>query len=249
MVAQEATPLPDPAPIAETPVVAPEAPVTEVQAVPPVAAEVTNPAKPAVSRKPVSEARKAPAAEAQATPVNGETQSPTASEAPVPTPVLAPAAAPAPVVATEPATDLNEDLPLIAGGAGAAALALLGTGLFVGRRRRRANEERLVTSSDIDQPARFAATDQSSERSAFSWGNRGEVPSSSAVTSRALPAGFETSRFGRHVQAAYRGPSPDNPSLSLKKRIKRAAFFDLRERQAATRSGGGVTANPGLVPA
>jgi hypothetical protein len=43
---------------------------------------------------------------------------------------------------------------------------------------------------------------------------------------------------GRHEQAAYRGPTPDNPSLSLKKRLKRARFFDQRERMA------GVQPNP-----
>ena len=36
-----------------------------------------------------------------------------------------------------------------------------------------------------------------------------------------------------HVDRARRGPTPDNPSLSLKKRLKRAAFFDQRERMAA----------------
>ena len=30
-----------------------------------------------------------------------------------------------------------------------------------------------------------------------------------------------------------RGPTPDNPSQSLKKRLKRAAFFDQRERDVA----------------
>ena len=48
-----------------------------------------------------------------------------------------------------------------------------------------------------------------------------------------LPEDFDISRFGRHVQAAYRGPTEDNPSLSLKHRLRRASFFDQRERQAA----------------
>lgn len=52
----------------------------------------------------------------------------------------------------------------------------------------------------------------------------------------ALPAGFDLSRFGRHVQAAYRGPTPDNPSLSLKNRLRRASFFDQQERSAAQAS-------------
>ena len=33
------------------------------------------------------------------------------------------------------------------------------------------------------------------------------------------------------AERAHRGPTPDNPSLSLRKRLKRAAFFDARERQ------------------
>jgi len=48
-----------------------------------------------------------------------------------------------------------------------------------------------------------------------------------------VPAGFDISRFGRHTQAAYRGPTPDNPSLSLKRRLKHASFYDQRERMAA----------------
>lgn len=36
-----------------------------------------------------------------------------------------------------------------------------------------------------------------------------------------------------HVDRARRGPTPDNPSLSLKKRLKRAAFLDQRQRLAA----------------
>jgi hypothetical protein len=35
------------------------------------------------------------------------------------------------------------------------------------------------------------------------------------------------------IQRAYRGPGPLNPSVSLKARLKRAAFFDKRERDAA----------------
>jgi hypothetical protein len=36
-----------------------------------------------------------------------------------------------------------------------------------------------------------------------------------------------------HVERAYRGPTPENPSLSLKKRLKRAAALDKREREVA----------------
>jgi hypothetical protein len=56
--------------------------------------------------------------------------------------------------------------------------------------------------------------------SAFSWGRP------AAKTSA-------PKRTESWVERAYRGPTPENPSLSLRKRLKRAAFFDKREREAA----------------
>lgn len=55
-----------------------------------------------------------------------------------------------------------------------------------------------------------------------------------ATGAAALPAGFDLSRFGRHTQAAYRGPTPENPFLSLRRRLKRASFLDARERDTST---------------
>lgn len=52
-----------------------------------------------------------------------------------------------------------------------------------------------------------------------------------------------------HVDRARRGPTPDNPSLSLKKRLKRAAFFDQRERLAAEGKAEPVEADAGLPDA
>ncbi|MCF2514589.1 hypothetical protein LVY65_05855 [Sphingomonas sp. G124] len=49
-----------------------------------------------------------------------------------------------------------------------------------------------------------------------------------------------------HVDRAMRGPTPDNPSLSLKKRLKRAAFFDQRDRQVAAGEAEPVDADAGL---
>jgi hypothetical protein len=48
-----------------------------------------------------------------------------------------------------------------------------------------------------------------------------------------LPSGFDLSRFGPHVRAAYMGPTPDNPSLSLKYRLRRAGAMDQRARLEA----------------
>ena len=49
-----------------------------------------------------------------------------------------------------------------------------------------------------------------------------------------------------HVDRAMLGPTPDNPSLSLKKRLKRAAFFDQREREVAAGTAEPVDAEAGL---
>jgi hypothetical protein len=48
------------------------------------------------------------------------------------------------------------------------------------------------------------------------------------------------------VERAYRGPTPNNPSVSLRNRLKRAAFFDKREREAAAGLAAPVNANAGL---
>lgn len=52
-----------------------------------------------------------------------------------------------------------------------------------------------------------------------------------------------------HVDRAMLGPTPDNPSLSLKKRLKRAAFFDKREREVADGEAEPVDSEAGLPEA
>ena len=52
-----------------------------------------------------------------------------------------------------------------------------------------------------------------------------------------------------HVDRAMRGPTPDNPSQSLSKRLKRAAFFDKREREVAAGTAEPVDATAGLPDA
>lgn len=49
-----------------------------------------------------------------------------------------------------------------------------------------------------------------------------------------------------HVDRAMLGPTPDNPSLSLKKRLKRAAFFDKRDREVAAGAAEPVDSDAGL---
>ena len=52
-----------------------------------------------------------------------------------------------------------------------------------------------------------------------------------------------------HVDRATGGPTPDNPSLSLKTRLKRAAFFDQRERQVEAGEAEPVDPEAGLPEA
>ena len=52
-----------------------------------------------------------------------------------------------------------------------------------------------------------------------------------------------------HMDRAMLGPTPDNPSLSLKTRLKRAAFFDQRERQVAEGTAEPVDPEAGLPEA
>ena len=46
-----------------------------------------------------------------------------------------------------------------------------------------------------------------------------------------LSEDFDISRFGPNMQDAYRGPTEDNPSLSLKTRLSRASGMDQQERK------------------
>lgn len=49
-----------------------------------------------------------------------------------------------------------------------------------------------------------------------------------------------------HVDQAMLGPTPDNPSLSLKTRLKRARFFDQRDRAVSEGTAEPVEADAGL---
>ena len=51
------------------------------------------------------------------------------------------------------------------------------------------------------------------------------------------------------VQRAYRGPSDNTPSVSLKNRLRRAAFFDKRERDVAAGIAEPVDPDAGLPDA
>jgi hypothetical protein len=127
------------------------------------------------------------------------------------------------------------------------ALVVIG-GAAVAIKRRRSDEEEWADEQYTDDGSSMsvataeAAHEQAMEEqdppviappiSAFRW-NSGD--------GRAAPDSPEETYVEKDdrepgetwVQRAYRGPSALNPSVSLKARLKRAAFFDKRERDAA----------------
>jgi hypothetical protein len=123
---------------------------------------------------------------------------------------------------------LDEAVPL-AGGAGAVILALAGAGMAVRRRKRRQDEDGFEQDrkdeTAIDEPEPEHLWDPPVREPAI-------IAAATTAPTNDLFEDFDTSKFGRHVQAAYRGPTPDNPSLSLRKRLKIAGELDRRERES-----------------
>ena len=78
------------------------------------------------------------------------------------------------------------------------------------------------------------------EASAFAWGG------AQARDEQVRDSSDDRRPGETWVERAYRGPTADNPSLSLRKRLKRAAFFDKREREAAAGRAAPVEADAGL---
>ena len=153
----------------------------------------------------------------------------------------------------------------IAGGA-LALLALGGAAYAVSRRRRREDawhgdweaEEAMEDESAIAAPGAIEPRHDALAHeavmhrdepgvvapSAFSWGATApaEAQAGRDADDDRLPG--ET-----WVQRAYRGPSANNPSVSLKNRLRRAAFFDKRERDVAAGLAEPVDPDAGLPDA
>lgn len=178
---------------------------------------------------------------------------PVAAAATTPGPAIAnPAASQAPA---KPSSGIDERTLELGGGA-LALLALGGAAFAVTRRRRDDDEEawsdETVEAEHVAQPEPAVhdelpqAAIVAPAASAFAWGDRAPMenaePHGSAMADDRLPGESWTER-------AQRGPSHDNPSLSLKKRLKRAAFFDQREHEVAAGSAVPVDADAGLPEA
>ena len=251
----EASPTADPLapePLASDPpaeATAPPAPQPKVESAP-TRAERSSPratraaTRPTVRRTSAS----APAAVAPAAPAapSASAQQPAEpSAAAIPAVPPAPIAAPAPPVAANEAQApdlMGDDMLPIAGAAALALLALGGAGIAARRRKRRRDAEEFEARQQAlatieDEPVmELGDRDEVRPGPAFV---RAPAPMHDPVPDRnaavaGVPDGFDTSRFGRHVQAAYRGPTADNPSVSLEYRLRRAAALDEQERAGGT---------------
>jgi hypothetical protein len=183
--------------------------------------------------------------------VRAATTATTAPTAPPATPLAAPAvrtshvnpvvdlsAKPAPVTAAaKPAKKKDATLP-IAGGA-LAFLAIGGAAVAMTRRRDDDEEVTDGAAPEADAPAPEPEVHDVQPPiiapAAFAFDR---------AHSRGPDAGDES-----WVERAYRGPSADNPSLSLRTRLKRAAFFDKRERDVAAGLAEPVDSDAGLPDA
>jgi hypothetical protein len=130
---------------------------------------------------------------------------------------------------------MNRVLPLM-GAAVLGMLALVAAAILLRRRRRRREEldenatyeeaeygaePEPMIAEPLPEPAIAAAPVAAA---AMAGPVHDPIPNDRQGTG--LPRGFDLSRFGPHVQAAYRGPTPDNPSSSLKHRIRQAGAMD-----------------------
>lgn len=263
-LAQDATPVTsDPAPIvADEPIPAEPTTTQEAVADPLAPAATTSPtttssttttttrtARP--TRATSAPATRAPAASARtpspvAAPVAAIPATPDAAPLAADPAMVAPLPEPASVApaASSDASLLDNDMLPIAGAAGLGLLALAGAG-FAMRRRRRDDDEVMV-DNEWHEPVISRAAPQ-------------PVHSASSVAAPVMASApiaaspFNWDSLPRHaaapvnrIEAAKHGPTPDNPSLSLKKRLKRAAFFDQRDRQIAAGKGTPVSSTAGL---
>ena len=167
---------------------------------------------------------------------------------------------PAPAPATE-STNQVDDTTLEMAAGGALALLVLGGGaaaLASRRRRRRYQEEadeqamafEPFETAEAPEPAPMVHQEQPAivTPSAFAWGN-GSQAREEALATRPTVDGDDRRPGETWVERAYRGPTPNNPSVSLRNRLGRAAFFDKRERDVAAGTAEPVDMDAGLPDA
>jgi resuscitation-promoting factor RpfA len=255
----------------DEPISVPSAPAIEVApallAADPLAPEAA--AKPAVRKAATAEStatRAASAAPKIAT--SGATISDPDAGAPIEPlasqPVVAPVQAPIAEPTVTADTNMNGAMIPIAGIGALGILALGAAGLIVRRRRRRAEDAEITarqqlagTATDEDgvlvvepepEPEPATPAETAAVAAAVEAAHEPSPEIDGPVTE--LPEGFDVSQFGLHAQAAYNGPTEDNPSLSLKQRLRRASGMDqLAEREAEAEVAADAVEAPAANPA
>ena len=174
-------------------------------------------------------------------------------------------AKPAQTATAKPSNGVDSTTAMEVGG-GALALIALGAGAWALSRRRHDEDEVIYEDSyepEADhvahEPEMAAAAEPMAEEmprhdpvedpnlvapaaSAFAWGKPDPA-------TQAEDDGSDRNPGETWVERAYRGPSPANPSVSLKTRLRRAAFFDKRERDVAAGVAEPVDTDAGLPDA
>jgi hypothetical protein len=155
-------------------------------------------------------------------------------------------------------------------GAGALALVALAAAALALRRRRRLRLEEEEAEYDYaepmtndpifdQQPAAVASEPEPLRQQAprhdpiFEEQPAIVAPPMSALAAANMrpreTAGGDCDELESWTERAKCGPTADNPSQSLKKRLKRAAFFEQREREVAAGEAAPVDADAGLPEA
>ena len=179
-------------------------------------------------------------------PIIDLSQSPAVSGKPAPTPPAKPSA--------KKIGPLDERTAEIGGGA-LAVLLLGGAALAIRSRKRRREDDEAWNYDAVEPPAEELADPEpmtltrkvhepqpaiiGPEPSAFAWGDRQPREG----------AGTDCEELDTWIERAECGPTPDNPSNSLKKRLKRAAFFEKREREVAAGEAAPIDPDAGLPDA
>jgi hypothetical protein len=134
------------------------------------------------------------------------------------------------------------------GGGAIALLVLGGAALAISRRRRRRDEESWNSDEPVEpvaEPEPMILTETVADQepamvapamSAFDWSNQ----------PRRETADGDCAELETWTERAKCGPTADNPSQSLKKRMKRAAFFEKRDREVAAGEAAPVDPDAGL---